>query len=73
MRLLQGTQELQIGGTSSTVEMACRDKAGFAVVVPSIDHCRGTAGKHLAGPSEVQTAMPAGEFPLRRIEGDCHN
>ncbi len=52
------------------IEMARGEKPDLAVIEPFIDDRRGAAGKHFAGPREVQTAMPEREIAFGRIEVD---
>ena len=50
------------------VEMTRADEARLAIIEPIIDDRRDAAGKHLAGPRGIKTAMPEREIALRRIE-----
>lgn len=52
------------------VELARGYKMCLTIIEPVVDDRRGAALEHFAGPRDIEPAMPARQFPLRRIEGD---
>jgi hypothetical protein len=54
----------------AVVEVTRADETRLAVVEPIVDDRRGATVEDLAGPREIETAMPARQLPFGWIESD---